>query len=128
MKEPQQVIQKIDELTRACASLWNEVRELREILNREIGSCATMAPVEPKDLSTPIDSVEMSHRLRKTLGYMGVKTIADLANVTEHQLMRQRNFGQVSLCEVKRVAACCGVFLKPEISIRIPDGELREVK
>jgi DNA-directed RNA polymerase subunit alpha len=61
---------------------------------------------------TPLSQIEFSVRSRKALERLGVKTLGDLANKTETELMACRNFGQTSLNEVQQRLAEYGMRLR----------------
>ena len=61
---------------------------------------------------TPLSQIEFSVRSRKALERLGVKTMGDLANKTETELMACRNFGQTSLNEVQQRLAEYGMKLR----------------
>jgi DNA-directed RNA polymerase subunit alpha len=52
-------------------------------------------------LKTPINKLDMSVRLFKCLKRTGIKTLGDLVMYSENDLMKIRNFGKVSLTELK---------------------------
>jgi DNA-directed RNA polymerase subunit alpha len=61
---------------------------------------------------TPLSQIEFSVRSRKALERLGVKSLGDLANKTETELMACRNFGQTSLNEVQQRLAEYGMRLR----------------
>ncbi|MBS3821292.1 MAG: tetratricopeptide repeat protein [Planctomycetes bacterium] len=52
--------------------------------------------------STLIDQVEFSVRARRVLDQLGIRTIGDLADRSEAELLAQKNFGQTSLNEMRQ--------------------------
>ena len=56
-------------------------------------------------LETPISDFELSVRSRNCLQKMNIKTIEDLLNITEAELLSYKNFGETSLREIKSVLA-----------------------
>jgi len=58
-----------------------------------------------------LDDVELSARSRKALERLGVKTLGDLAQLTEEKLLACKNFGETSLNEVKQVLRRFGMAL-----------------
>lgn len=57
---------------------------------------------EDSERSTPIDQIEFSVRARRVLEQLGVRTIGDLADRSEAELLVQKNFGQTSLNEMRQ--------------------------
>ncbi len=53
-------------------------------------------------LSKPIDDLELSVRSRKCMDRMGIKTIGELCEKSENDLATAKNFGRVSLNEIKK--------------------------
>lgn len=56
-----------------------------------------------KILRTPINDFELSVRSRNCLSNMGVRTLGDLVNKTEAELLSFKNFGETSLLEIKEI-------------------------
>ncbi|MBK8206215.1 MAG: tetratricopeptide repeat protein [Planctomycetes bacterium] len=64
-------------------------------------------PVPPVDdtLTQSIDALELSVRSRRCMERLGIKTIGDLVEKTEAELLAAPNFGQTSLNEVRQKLA-----------------------
>ena len=56
-----------------------------------------------KILRTPINDFELSVRSRNCLTNMGVRTLGDLVNKSEAELLSFKNFGETSLMEIKEI-------------------------
>lgn len=54
-------------------------------------------------LETPISDFELSVRSRNCLRKMNIRTLGDLLNITESELLSYKNFGETSLREIKTV-------------------------
>lgn len=69
------------------------------------------APAESADdqLAQPIDALELSVRSRRCMERLGVKTIGDLVEKSEAELLAAPNFGQTSLNEVRQKLAELGI-------------------
>lgn len=63
-------------------------------------------------LSKTIATLELSVRSRKCLSKVGVKSIGDLINHTEQDLLGCKNFGQTSMQEIKKKLNDMGLSLK----------------
>ncbi len=63
-------------------------------------------------LSKSIDELELGVRSRKCMETMGIATIGDLVNKSEVDLAGARNFGRVSLTEIKKKLAEMGLSFK----------------
>lgn len=70
-------------------------------------------------LDTKIDDLDISVRAYNVLKNMNIKTVADLIQCTEKQLMRERNFGRRSLNELKFMLAMHGYELG--MALPVPD-------
>lgn len=64
-----------------------------------------------KILRTPINDFELSVRSRNCLANMGVRTLGDLVNKTEAELLSFKNFGETSLMEIKEILRNKGLRL-----------------
>ena len=62
-------------------------------------------------LETPVTDFELSVRSRNCLKAMGLTNLGDLLNVTEHDLLNYKNFGETSLREIKAMLAQKGLTL-----------------
>ncbi len=70
------------------------------------------ATAEPELLAKPIEELNLSVRSRRCMERLGVKSLRDLINKTEVQLMSAKNFGMTSLNEIKRKLAEYGLRLR----------------
>lgn len=81
-------------------------------------------PDRRKFLSKPLTELELSVRSRHCMTVLGLKTVGDLIDRSEAELMTIKNFGQTSLNEVKQKLAELGLNLTagPELPAS-PAGE-----
>ncbi len=56
-------------------------------------------------LAIPVTDFELSVRARNCLKKMNIRTLSDLLNVTEVELLEYKNFGETSLAEIKTMLA-----------------------
>jgi len=68
-----------------------------------------------KLLETPISEFELSVRSRNCLAKMDIRTLGDLVQKTEHDLLSYKNFGETSLSEIKQMLASRGLRLGMKI-------------
>jgi len=66
---------------------------------------------ESEVLSIPISDFELSVRSKNCLERMNIKTLADLTQVTELDLLTYKNFGETSLNEIKHILNQKGLHL-----------------
>lgn len=71
----------------------------------------TAAPPNQEVLDIPIITMELSVRSRKCLNSLNLKTIGELIQKRESELLLCRNFGYTSLAEIKRKLAEMGLSL-----------------
>lgn len=62
-------------------------------------------------LSIPVTDFELSVRSRNCLNKMNIKTLGDLVEKTEAELLSYKNFGETSLMEIKEILAKKGLKL-----------------
>lgn len=62
-------------------------------------------------LRTPISEFELSVRSRNCLHRMGIRTLWDLVQKNEEELLAHKNFGEVSLREVRQMLSARGLRL-----------------
>ncbi len=87
---------------------------------KDIQSSMTMTYDEEKELKksrkhqileTPISDFELSVRSRNCLRKMNIRTIGDLLNISEAELLAYKNFGETSLREIKVILDLKGMHL-----------------
>jgi DNA-directed RNA polymerase subunit alpha len=71
----------------------------------------TVTPPNQELLDIPIGTLELSVRSRKCLNALNIKTVGELIQKRESELLLCRNFGHTSLAEIKRKLAELGVSL-----------------
>jgi len=90
------------------------------LFKKDIESAKTMFYDEEKEkkkdrkvqiLETPLTDFELSVRSRNCFKKMNIRTLGDLLNVTEIELLSYKNFGETSLREIKSVLDSKGLSL-----------------
>jgi DNA-directed RNA polymerase subunit alpha len=71
------------------------------------------ATASPEVLAKPIEELNLSVRSRRCMERLEVRSLRDLINKTEVELMSAKNFGMTSLNEIKRKLVEAGLSLKP---------------
>lgn len=66
-------------------------------------------------LATPVTDFELSVRSRNCLEEMGIRTLGDLMQTTEQELLSRKNFGETSLEEIRDMLASKGLKLGQQI-------------
>jgi len=74
-----------------------------------------------KILRIPITDFELSVRSRNCFEKMNIRTLGDLVQTTEEQLLSFKNFGETSLAEVKRILISKGLRLGMNV-VQTPKG------
>lgn len=81
-----------------------------DLIAKDIGETAEVAPVPPEEMpdpnspdpmKRPVTELDLSVRSRRIVDLLKIRTIGDLANKTEAELLACPNFGQTSLNEIK---------------------------
>jgi DNA-directed RNA polymerase subunit alpha len=62
----------------------------------------------------PVNELDLSVRSRRALDTLGVRSVGELASLSEAQLLACKNFGQTSLQEIKKKLESCGLALRTE--------------
>jgi DNA-directed RNA polymerase subunit alpha len=62
----------------------------------------------------PVAELDLSVRSRRALDTLGVRTLGEVANLTEPQLLACKNFGQTSLMEIRKKLETYGLALRKE--------------
>ncbi|MBI4603896.1 MAG: tetratricopeptide repeat protein [Planctomycetes bacterium] len=77
-----------------------------------VGRNPLEATAAPEVLDKPIEELELSVRSRRCMERLEVRTVRDLINKTEVELMSAKNFGMTSLNEIKKTLADLGLCLR----------------
>ena len=86
---------------RIFISMRDQAEELAAEEERQLAADATQALQDKLDKS--IEELELSVRSFNCLEAAGIKTIRDLVQKTESEMLRYRNFGRKSLNEIKNI-------------------------
>jgi DNA-directed RNA polymerase subunit alpha len=71
-------------------------------------------------LAIPVTDFELSVRSRNCLQKMGVRTLGDLTQTTEQELLASKNFGETSLNEIKEMLTSRGLRLGQSADVKRP--------
>jgi DNA-directed RNA polymerase subunit alpha len=102
------------------------LHEIKQILNQkglrlgmatpEEAVAAMPTSSDPKDRDSAskrmVADLDLSVRSRKALDFLGLRSIGDLAAISEARLLACKNFGQTSLAEIKKKLRDFGLSLK----------------
>jgi DNA-directed RNA polymerase subunit alpha len=92
-----------------------------ELMTRDLGEPAEVAavgteempdPNSPDPARRPVTELDLSVRSRRIIDLLKIKTIGDLANKTDAELLACPNFGQTSLNEIKTKLEELGLSLR----------------
>lgn len=75
-----------------------------------------------ENLLKSVDELELSVRAQNCLKNANIKTIADLVQKTEHEMLRTKNFGRKSLNEIKEILDSMGLHLGMNIGRETLEG------
>lgn len=98
------------------------IKEIKELLNarrlslatqKEISADEYLKSIRPDILAKPLSEFDWSGRSKKLFEKLGFVTVGDLVRNTEADLLRNRNFGETSLREIRQRLAEVGVELRP---------------
>jgi DNA-directed RNA polymerase subunit alpha len=79
---------------------------------REIPDIPMKPATDDRASALSLDDVEFSVRARRAVESLGVKTLGELAQKTEVELMSCKNFGQTSLNEIRQRLSEHGLGLR----------------
>ena len=70
------------------------------------------AEINPTVLEQPIDELKLSIRAKKCLEKLNIRTLQNLVQKTEAELLGCKNFGATSLTEIKKALSTMGLSLR----------------
>ena len=76
-----------------------------------------------KNLYRSVNELELSVRAANCLKNANIKTIADLVQKTEAEMLKTKNFGKKSLNEIKEILTEMGLSLGMKVDA-LPSGEV----
>ena len=82
-------------------------------------------PVMNENLSRSVDELELSVRAQNCLKNANIRTIAELVQKTEHDMLKTKNFGRKSLNEIKDLLNSMGLRFGMRVSDSVP-GKMGE--
>ncbi|HYA12538.1 MAG TPA: DNA-directed RNA polymerase subunit alpha [Thermodesulfovibrionales bacterium] len=81
-------------------------------------------PVFNANLIKSVDELELSVRANNCLKNASIKTIADLVQKTEHEMLKTKNFGRKSLNEIKEILHSMGLRLGMRVDLHALNKEI----
>jgi DNA-directed RNA polymerase subunit alpha len=81
-------------------------------------------PVFNANLLKSVDELELSVRANNCLKNASIKTIADLVQKTEHEMLKTKNFGRKSLNEIKEILHSMGLRLGMRVDLNALSKEI----
>jgi len=125
---PQQAITQAANILNAHISIFSLEKESIE----EEGIVKTTEEEESvvfnENLFRSVDELELSVRAANCLRNANIRTIADLVQKTEHEMLRGKNFGRKSLNEIKEVLTSMGLHFNMKIDPAVLEGAASQKK
>jgi DNA-directed RNA polymerase subunit alpha len=118
--EPEQAISYAAGILRDQLELFITVEEDKKSVTaaeEEEKAVSPVAEMEEK-LSKSIEELELSVRSFNCLEAAGIKTIRDLVQKTEQEMLKYRNFGRKSLSEIKNILKDMGLSFNMKLDER----------
>jgi len=106
--------------------ILEEEEEGEEVVSFEEGSFIPSTAEDPvfnSNLLKSVDELELSVRSYNCLKNANIKTIADLVQKTEQEMLRTKNFGRKSLNEIKEILHGMGLRLGMRVDIEALNRE-----
>jgi DNA-directed RNA polymerase subunit alpha len=77
-------------------------------------------------IATPIEDLDLSVRSRHCLDSENIRTVGDLVQRTEAELLKVRNFGKTSLNEIKKKLAAMNLSLGMTLSAELTENAMQD--
>ena len=107
--------------------ILEEEKEQEEAISVEEGSevhSIIENPIFNSNLLKSVDELELSVRSYNCLKNANIKTIADLVQKTEHEMLKTKNFGRKSLNEIKDILHSMGLRLGVRVDMNALNREV----
>ncbi|VAX31280.1 DNA-directed RNA polymerase alpha subunit [hydrothermal vent metagenome] len=90
--------------------IFDESEETSEIISHDAGDVYDVSSSDfNRNLLRPVDELELSVRSYNCLKNANIKTIADLVQKTDLEMLKTKNFGRKSLNEIKEILRTMGL-------------------
>jgi len=101
-----------------------EEGEISSILEDSEMQSLSENPVFNSNLLKSVDELELSVRANNCLKNANIKSIADLVQKTEHEMLKTKNFGRKSLNEIKEILHSMGLRLGMRVDLNALNREI----
>lgn len=91
--------------------VFEDVEEGSEFEEHAVGASAAGNPSFNEHLGKTVDELELSVRASNCLKNANIKTISELVQKTEYEMLKTKNFGRKSLNEIKEILHSMGLHL-----------------
>ena len=88
-------------------------------------SVVSASTISNENLLKSIDELELSVRAYNCLKNANIKTIADLVQRTEHEMLKTKNFGRKSLNEIKEILNSMGLSFGLRVNMNELEGSTK---
>lgn len=105
--------ENIERYRTALIEEYKRTHEFTDDMRIEFGDMKVLCGV-PSAMSTNIDDMGFSDRIRNCLRRAGISTVSDLCSRTKEDMMKVRNLGSKSLKEIESKMSELGVAFKEE--------------
>jgi DNA-directed RNA polymerase subunit alpha len=121
---PQGAISQAASILSEHASFFIFEKEEESSEPEQTATSAFEETVFNENLFKSVEELELSVRAHNCLKNANIKTIADLVQKTEHDMLRTKNFGRKSLAEIKEILLSMGL----SFGMRIDSESMQKVK
>ena len=91
--------------------IFEEEGEAKEREENAAAASSGNNPFKNENLNRSVDELELSVRASNCLKNASIKTIGELVEKTEHEMLKTKNFGRKSLNEIKEILHSMGLHL-----------------
>src|SRR5438309_12100428 len=106
---PEEALSDAALIVRGHLDIFINVKDMEETISRP--AVAESITESNKNLLRSVNELELSVRAANCLKNANIKTIADLVQKTEGEMLRTKNFGKKSLNEIKEILTEMGLGL-----------------
>lgn len=116
---PQKAVSQAASIIMDCMDLFisDEEGEAGEFMESSSAAVSVGNPAFNENLLKNVDELELSVRASNCLKNANIKTIAELVQKTEYEMLKTKNFGRKSLNEIKEILHSMGLHLGMRIDM-----------
>ena len=120
---PRDAVSNAAKLVREHLNIFINLEDAADAAARGAGRAGRTATVSNENLDKSVEELELSVRSYNCLKNANIRTIRELVQKTEAEMLKTKNFGRKSLNEIKDILQTMGLSLGMRLDQPAPQGQ-----